>query len=356
MSGVSSELTSKAHRRQLETLLEVLPIGIGIALDPSCRNIRSNRSFARLLGLQEGANASLSAPLGEAPRTFKVYNQGRELTPDELPIQRAAREGKIIRDFEEVLVRSDGLRVDLLCQAAPILDEAQRCRGAVGVFHDITERKAAEARLLSSLQEKQVLLHEVHHRVKNNLQFIISLLRLQSAEITDPKVLELIEEMRCRVHAMALVHEKLYRADDLSRLDYASYLRDLVAGVFRTMSKRVTHVNCTVEAYPEALETSAAVPVGFIVNELVSNSLKHAFDEGMAGLLSIRLYGNPTAGYELIVRDNGRGLPPNFDVTRAESMGLRLVVMLVRQLGGSLNMGGSPGAEFRITFGSQANS
>jgi two-component sensor histidine kinase len=215
---------------------------------------------------------------------------------------------------------------------------------------DITERKAAEEQLKASLKEKQVLLHEIHHRVKNNLQFISSLLRLQAADLKDARLSEVFEETRGRVHAMALVHEKLYRAADFAQLDYGAYLRELVATVARTFSSRVAAVTFSVKADPAELETTAAVPVGLIVNELVSNSLKHAFPEGCAGSVAVRLHGSRETGYLLTVRDNGVGLPGDFDPAATRSMGWRLVEMLVRQLDGRIEVRRLAGTLFSIHF------
>jgi two-component sensor histidine kinase len=279
-----------------------------------------------------------------------VLHEDRELRPDELPIQRAAATGELVRNFEEVVVRNDGSRIDMLSHAAPILDHDRVCRGAVGVFLDITERKAAEQALKASLLEKQVLLQEVHHRVKNNLQFIVSLLRLQGAEMRNPALSEALDETRQRVHAMALVHEKLYRAGDFSRLDYGSYLRELVAALARMMSERVAPVEFSVQADAIGLETGAAVPIGLVVNELVANSLKHAFTDGRTGRVTITLHGDPDRGYDLTVRDNGVGAPGVFEPAARHSMGWRLVDMLVRQLDGTIQMNHAGGTEFAIHF------
>lgn len=353
MRQMKAALESRVQ--ELETLMDVLPIGIGIATDRSCRDIRTNPAFADILGISTDRNASLSATPTTAPTEFKVFAGDHELMPDELPIQRAAREAAPIRDFEEVVVRTDGRRIDLLSHAAPIFGKDHVCRGAVGVFVDITERKAAEARLRASLLEKQVLVQEVHHRVKNNLQFIISLLRLQGAEMRSPELRALLEETRSRVHAIALVHEKLYRAEDLARLDYGSYLRELVATLARTVGERNAQVAISVEASPEALGTNAAVPVGLIVSELVSNSLKHAFPGGREGRIAITLGGAPDRGYDLVVRDDGIGAAVTFDPAASGTMGWRLVGMLTRQLDGTIAMRRDGGTEFAIHFSPRQN-
>lgn len=350
---VKAALESRVQ--ELETLMEVLPIGIGIATDRSCRDIRTNPAFAEILGITTDRNASLSATPTTAPTEFKVFVGDRELKPDELPIQRAAFEAVPIRDFEEVIVRSDGRRIDLLCHASPIFGKDRACRGAIGVFVDITERKAAEARLRASLLEKQVLIQEVHHRVKNNLQFIISLLRLQGAEMRSPELRALLEETRNRVHAIALVHEKLYRAEDLARLDYGSYLRELVVTLSRTVGERNPRVTISVEAAPSGLDTGVAVPIGLIVSELVSNSLKHAFPGGREGRIAVTLGGASDRGYDLVVRDDGIGAAAAFDPAASGTMGWRLVGMLTRQLDGTIAMQRNGGTEFAIHFSPRQN-
>lgn len=342
--------TLESRVQELETLMEMMPVGIGLATDRSCREIRTNPAFAAILGIGPGRNASLSATPTNAPTEFKVFSDDRQLRPDELPIQRAAAEGKPIRDFEEVIVRKDGRRIHLLCQSAPILGKDGECRGSVGVFVDITERKAAEQNLKASLVEKQVLVQEIHHRVKNNLQFIISLLRLQGAEMRSPEVRNLLEETRNRVHAMALVHEKLYRAGDLAKLDYSSYLRDLVATLSRTTGERIKSVDFSVEADAVGLDTNSAVPLGLVVSELVSNSLKHAFPDGRKGRVEVSLRGGPAEGYDLTVRDDGIGAAQDFDPAANGSMGWRLVGMLTRQLDGTIAMHRNSGTEFAIHF------
>ena len=353
IAEVKAVLESRVQ--ELETLMDVLPIGIGIATDRTCRDIRINPAFAEILGISTDRNASLSATPTSAPTEFKVFAGDRQLRPEELPIQRAATEGVLIRDFEEVVVRTDGRRIDLLSHAAPIFGKDHACRGAVGIFVDITERKAAEEKVKASLLEKQVLLQEIHHRVKNNLQFIISLMRLQGAEARNPALKELVEEIRGRVHAMALVHEKLYRAADFVRLDYGSYLRELVATLVRTMSHRIAKVDVSVEADATGLGTNAAVPVGLIVNELVSNSLKHAFADGREGHIVVNLHGAPESGYDLSVVDDGVGMPADFDPAAGGSMGWRLVEMLVRQLDGQIAMRRGNGTEFAIHFSPRQN-
>jgi PAS domain S-box-containing protein len=218
------------------------------------------------------------------------------------------------------------------------------------ILRDITERKREEEKIRASLREKEILLKEIHHRVKNNLQIISSLLNLQSAHIRDPHALEVFKEGQGRVRSMALIHEKLYQSEDLARVDFSEYIRNLAAYLFRSYEVHAGAVRLGVEAEDVLLGVDTAIPCGLIINELVSNSLKHAFPGGTGGSINIRLR---PAGHErltLTVADDGVGLPEGFDVRDTPSLGLQLVNTLARQLGGEVSVNGGAGAEFSITF------
>jgi PAS domain S-box-containing protein len=218
------------------------------------------------------------------------------------------------------------------------------------ILRDITERKREEEKIRSSLREKEILLKEIHHRVKNNLQIISSLLNLQSAHIRDPRALEVFKEGQTRVRSMALIHEKLYQSADLARVDFSEYISSLAAYLFRSYEVNAGAVRLSVEAEDVLLGVDTAIPCGLIINELVSNSLKHAFPPGKGGTIKITLRPEGRERLKLCVRDDGVGLPPDFDVRATPSLGLQLVNTLARQLGGDVLVGDCAGAEFNITF------
>lgn len=218
------------------------------------------------------------------------------------------------------------------------------------ILRDITERKREEEKIRASLREKEILLKEIHHRVKNNLQIISSLLNLQSAHIFDPRALEVFKEGQGRVRSMALIHEKLYQSEDLARVDFSEYISNLAAYLFRSYEVHAGAVRLSVEAEDVLLGVDTAIPCGLIINELVSNSLKHAFPDGGGGSINIRLRPAGAERLRLTVADDGVGLPEGFDVRRTGSLGLQLVNTLARQLGGEVEVGGGAGAEFSITF------
>ena len=464
--------------KELQAVLDVLPVGVGIARDPQCRDIRVNQAFARMLEVNTERNASKSAPAGEAPANFRVVVQGRELLPEELPMQVAAAQGVEVRELEEKLVFADGRTLHLLAYATPLRDEANQVCGSVGAFVDITERKHAEAwlaaalnelkdlkvaldehslvaitdaqgkityvndkfcaisqyaraellgqdhRLINSgyhpkefigelwttigqgrvwkgdfknrakdgshywvettivpflkpdgkpyqyvaigtditaikqadehirgtLREKEVMLQEIHHRVKNNLQVVSSLLRLQAASLKSPDAIAALEHSGSRVQSMALVHEMLYQSSNLSALDFAAYAQSLTESLLRSYGAAPAVLRCHFDMAPVHLDINQAIPCALILNELVTNALKYAFPGGRPGDIWILLHREPDGTTQLAVGDNGVGLPANWNRDQPTSLGLQLVTSLVRQLHGTLDLRQNNGTEYAVTF------
>ncbi|MBX7185958.1 MAG: PAS domain S-box protein [Vicinamibacteria bacterium] len=213
---------------------------------------------------------------------------------------------------------------------------------------DITERKNAEQAMKASLREKEALLKEVHHRVKNNLQVITSLLRLETGRSSDQGTKLVLREMQGRIRSMALLHETLYRSGNFAQVDLAAYLRQLATQLFRGQNADPARIDLALDLAPTLLAIDQAIPCGLIVNELVTNAMKYAFSDGRKG--EIRIVAGSQGGLiRLVVSDNGRGLPPDFDARRDASLGLQLVADLARQLTGDLDVQPSP-AVFTITF------
>jgi PAS domain S-box-containing protein len=212
------------------------------------------------------------------------------------------------------------------------------------------ERRRAEERIKASLAEKEVLLKEIHHRVKNNMQVISSLLSLQADHISDPKVLELFEDSQHRIQSMALVHETLYQSHDLSQVNLGTYLHELADELWRSYGTRAQQVRLSFQAEEILVGIDTAIPCGLIVNELVSNALKHAFPDGRAGEVRIRLRKGTRSTYVLAVHDTGIGLPEDVDLRQAESLGLRLVTSLTEQLSGSMEVERIGGTRFTLSL------
>jgi PAS domain S-box-containing protein len=223
--------------------------------------------------------------------------------------------------------------------------------GLVGVSRDITELKRAEERILASLREKEVLLKEVHHRVKNNLQIISSLLNMQSRSIQDPRILEVFRESQNRVRSLALVHERLYRSPDLARVDFGEYIRSLVSSLFASYSSLTHGIAYEIDAGETLVGVDLAIPCGLVLNELVSNALKHAFPGGRRGKISIAFHRREKGPYVLRVKDNGAGFHTELDIGNTPTLGMQLVDTLTKQLAGTLELNRAGGTEFTLTFG-----
>jgi PAS domain S-box-containing protein len=220
----------------------------------------------------------------------------------------------------------------------------------VAVFDVITERKQAEETLKSSLAEKTALLKEVHHRVKNNLQIVASLLSMQASRVPSQEVVEALHDTRNRVHSMALLHEVLYRSGNLARINFAAYVRELCTQLLRSYGSASARVQVDNHVAPIGLPLEQAVPCGLIISELVSNALKHGFPEDRRGRVVVELQPDDGRRLVLCVSDDGVGLPSGFDPAGSSTLGLNLVSNLVGQLGGQLEVERSieVGTSFRV--------
>jgi len=233
----------------------------------------------------------------------------------------------------------------------PLIDKRTgQMKGVIEYVRDISERKKAEDRLQESLQEKEVLLREIHHRVKNNMQVISSLLNLQSRHVKDPEVLEMFRESQRRIRSMALIHERLYQSSDLSQIEFSEYLRNLATHLFHSYQVDASRVQLKIEAEEVHLNINTAIPCGLIVNELVSNALKHGFPEGRKGQLGIDLSRVAGDRYVLRVTDDGVGFPEGLDFRKTETLGMQIVNTLASQIDASIDLAREKGTEFTIHF------
>ena len=222
-------------------------------------------------------------------------------------------------------------------------------RGVVVAHVNITQRMRADEALRSSIREKEALLKEVHHRVKNNLQVITSLLRLEISRSTEIATRGVLTEMQGRIRSMALLHETLYRTGRFARVDLANYLRQLATQLFRAQNTAPGAVRLELDLRSLVVDIDQAIPCGLIVNELLTNSLKHAFGPG-GGELRVRIGADADGWARLEVSDSGPGLPPDFEARRGASLGLQLVSDLARQLGGVLEIGPESVPRFAVRF------
>lgn len=250
---------------------------------------------------------------------------------------------------EYQLRRHDGALRWTQWNTRAFFDEDGNLRELLSVGQDVTERHEAAERQEASLQEKEVLLKEIHHRVKNNLQIVSSLLKLQGRHVADEQTQMALLESRNRINSMALIHEKLYQSSDLARIDFAAYTRDITYDILRSFAPRATRIRADVRIRDVDLNIELAIPCALILNELISNALKHAFPAGRPGRIEIRME-RQGSEYLLTVQDNGIGLPADRDIFAGDSLGLQLVHTLADQLGGRLTLESDPGLKASLRF------
>jgi PAS domain S-box-containing protein len=222
------------------------------------------------------------------------------------------------------------------------------------IIRDATDRVLARETLKRSLREKDALLKTIHHRVKNNLQVVSSLLGLQSRVVAEPKLRKMFQESQDRVHSMALLHESLYQSQSPSRIDFPSYVRQLGTHLFQSYGVSAELIRLRTDLDEIYLNLDAAVPCGLIINELVSNSLKYAFPDGRKGEVRIELRRCSDGTARLVVSDNGVGLKADVDWVDTTSLGLRLVRTLAEQLGARIELRSSAGTEVQLAFAAAA--
>src|SRR5659263_664058 len=259
------------------------------------------------------------------------------------------RNGEIEELIDAKFTRFDGTYVDIEIMSIPFNYESKSA--IYRVFQDITKRRQADERIKASLKEKEILLREIHHRVKNNMQIISSLLKLQSKYIENDKYLDLFKESRNMIESMAIIHERLYHSEDLSKINIKEYTRDLVNNLFHAYNINKSVIKSKINVDTVTLGMDFAILCGLIINELVTNSIKYAFPDNRKGEIEIAFRQTDENNFELVVSDNGVGIPEDLDIRKTQSLGLRLITMLVDdQLEGEINLVRGKGTEFQIKF------
>ena len=258
-------------------------------------------------------------------------------------------DGKTFSLYERNFRKKDGTEFPVEINVSLVRDAESRPLFIQSIARDITERKKAEEQIKASLKEKEVLLQEIHHRVKNNMQIISSLVKLQSRLVTDPKALETFRSTQNRVRSMALIHERLYQSKDFARVDFNEYVRSLAGSLFSAYTVSSGDIQLHVDIKDVFVDINTAIPCGLIINELVSNSLKHAFPDGKKGQINITMHPLNKNEAELTFSDNGVGLPENVDFRNTESLGLHLVTILAEdQLHGNIKLDRKEGTKFQM--------
>lgn len=330
-----------------ERAINASRIGIIIcdALNPTYPVIYANRGFEVISGYTE------TEVVG---KNLKLL-QGNDIQTETNEIIRNALNNA--QECEVILrnYRKDGRLYYLKLNIFPVFDSFGKLTNFIGVQNDITIQKQAEDDLRASLKEKETLLKEIHHRVKNNLLVVSSLLSWQSETINDPKVLRIFEESQRRVYAMSLIHEQLYRSKTLSSINMQSYLSSLVYNIFSLTPDDDNQIQHHLSVADIALNVETSTLCGLITNELLLNALEHAFprqhnDEAKISIdLAIVEYSEPQC-YKLMVQDNGVGLPSGFNFRDTSSLGWQLVCLLTEQLEGDIQVTSPPGTTIELTF------
>jgi|GEM_PF-2004839 len=338
-------------RRRLADIIDFLPDATFV-IDKEGRVIAWNRAMEAISGVPA------RDILGRGGYEYSLPFHG-ERRP--VLIDMVLNPQEVVESNYSIIERSDGLLIGegsasslgrgtyLWGAASPLYNSRGEIVGAIESIRDISERKLSEEKLKDSLQEKEVLLREVYHRVKNNLQIISSMLNLQANYLKDPETREVLSDCRNRVRSMSLVHESLYGSDNLARVNFADYLISLTGRLLSSFGVDKGRINLDLDLEEIFLDIDKAISCGLIVNELLSNSLKHAFPEGRTGQVWIRL-GSIKEKMMLIIGDDGVGLPADLDIHKAQSLGLKLVDGLIKQAKGTVEIDRRNGTEYTIQF------
>jgi PAS domain S-box-containing protein len=344
--GVVADITDRKEAEEKlrqekaisDSTIDSLP-GTFYVFDDELRFVRWNKNLEKVTGYS-GDEISTMSPLDFFAKDTKAQLHAA--------IENIITDGAF--SIEAVVVAKDGTEIPYWFNNKLLkLHENQHI---LGLGTDLTERKLAENALKASLKEKEILLREIHHRVKNNLQLISSLLRLHLRQIKrkDQDLAAIFEDIQGRIKAMALAHEALYESENLELVDADLYIQRIVANlrVSYPVSRKQLRVKTDVESITFSI--NVALPCGLIVNELVTNSLKHAFPEDREGEVVVALVSTGEAEFQLTVRDNGVGMPQHIDLQHPESLGLELVTDLAKQLNGTVEFTGGDGTEFHVRF------
>lgn len=317
-------------------------------LDPYKQIYILNDKFYSLLGTNAEDEGGYTMPIEYYIKEF-VHPEDAHFIAEEMKKSFMVREPTFGTEFEHRIIRKDGKTRYVAIRIRYIPPKESQKTLVYGTVQDITERKIAEKKLKESLEEKELLIKEIHHRVKNNLMVISSLLNLQSSYIKDKQALDIFKESESRARSMALIHERLYRSSDLKRINFGDYIRTLATDLYHTYITDPSRVKLNLDIDNLMIDINTTVPLGLTVNELVSNSLKHAFPGDLKGEINIDFH---KIGDDFILKvyDTGIGFPEGLDFRNTDSLGLQLVNSLVGQIDGEIELDRSHGTGFTIKF------
>lgn len=334
------------EKNRIQAMMNALPVGVAI-LDERGGTILSNAMFDEIWG---------GPPPVKEVNDYTAYtawwvDTGLAVEPQEWASAVAVSRGEAVLGQLLRIERFDGTKAFVLNGAVPVFDAEHRVSGCTVAIMDITELRQAQETATAALREKEVLLKEIHHRVKNNLQLVASMLSLQSASIKDPATREPLLESQHRIRTLALIHEKLYGSWDFTRVSFRPYLEELVAYLYKSYGGASAKITLRIDAADVSLDVGTAIPVALILNELLSNSFKHAFPEGREGHVTVTFRPLPDRRCELVVADDGIGLADKLGFAEEESMGMLIISVLTKQLDGVIELRATPGTCAVLTFG-----
>ncbi len=315
-------------------------------LDTNFRITSYNANFAKMLQKSFGIEIQIGKDFIEMLNPFIRH----DLQVEFRNLYGRAIDGKYVQ-FEGPAKKKNDQIIWMETFLNPIFKEDGAVTEISCMAHEITDKKIIEKQIRESLREKEILLQEVHHRVKNNLQVISSILNLQSSYVKDPNTLSILRESQNRIKSMSFIHESLYQTSDFSSIDFSDYILSLSKNLVHSYSINTGLVELDTEFEKVYLNLDQAIPCGLIVNELVSNALKYAFPDNRKGVLSMKI-NEVGSKIELIIKDDGVGVPKDFDFDHADTLGLQLVYTLIEQLDGEVAFHSKPnkGTEYLITF------
>jgi PAS domain S-box-containing protein len=348
VEGVLRDITSrkkmeKALRESEEKFRTMVETSIqGIFIFQDFRIIYANEAIEQITGYSMEELRSLPREKIQAI----IHPDEQEMIWGRLADRLAGKD--VPSRYEFRLVRKDKKTLWLEVVVSRI--EFQGKSAVQGAVIDITDRKQADVQIKASLREKEVMLREIHHRVKNNMQIILSLLRIQSRAVKERETREMFKQSQNRIRSMALIHEALYKSKDLAMIDIAEYISRMTTHLMSIYREDLGDIQINQEAKGVFLDINRAIPCGLIISELVSNCLKHAFPQKKQGKISIRMIRDKKDRCNLIVKDNGIGLPEGLDFKNTDTLGLQLVADLVHQIKGKVELNKAPGTEFIVKF------
>ena len=305
----------------------------------------------RVVSWNAGAERLLGGPRRKSSDSRRLSCLSERISPPGATareLEKAAAEGRA--EDERWHQRRDGSRFWGSGIMAGIRDDAGALIGFGKIMRDRTAQRQLEEELRASLREKEVLLKEIHHRVKNNLQVISSVLSLQSDTIREREAVAAFQDSQARIHSMALIHEILYQSSNLAQVNLAAYTRRLAEELLHSYQVEPERLRLVVETDEVWLSAEKAMPCGLILNELVANCLQHAFPDGRSGTVRVTLRAEAASQVILSVGDSGVGFPAGVDFRHTESLGLQLMCVLTEQLGGTITLDSSEGTRFTIRF------